>query len=186
VKFNCTSYSYPESEIVWLYKGANLRSSNKKLKRQRHILSIAAKAKYPIRNLTRHAHHKQRRTTKSYQANTAITPSHSSSSSSNANYSEHLSENFTLKYIINTHAINETFKLSTLLINVENEEDYGFYECFSNNSIGSKSAKFYIHGGINCFMLNCNLVSVNKIYLLISKIYFGQINQSIILYSGMI
>lgn len=54
---------------------------------------------------------------------------------------------FSTKYKINEYLINETLKYSTILINVESELDFGAYECFSNNSAGSKAVKFYIYGG---------------------------------------
>ncbi len=52
-----------------------------------------------------------------------------------------------LKYNIYLQAVNETFKQSSILIDIENEKDYGVYACYANNSAGSKLQKFYIYGG---------------------------------------
>ena len=62
-------------------------------------------------------------------------------------------ENYVLnsfdKYVIKDYMINETYKSSSLIINIESEDDLGVYECFSNNTAGSKTEKFYIYEGIN-------------------------------------
>jgi hypothetical protein len=50
------------------------------------------------------------------------------------------------KYSISEQSVNETYKTSAILVNVESEEDLGVYECFSNNSAGFKATKFYIYG----------------------------------------
>ena len=52
------------------------------------------------------------------------------------------------KYSIYFQSINETHKTSMLVIDVENENDLGIYSCYANNSIGAKSNKFYIYGGL--------------------------------------
>lgn len=52
------------------------------------------------------------------------------------------------KYSIYVQLVNETFKVSSLVIDIENENDLGVYSCYANNSVGSKSSKFYIYGGI--------------------------------------
>jgi hypothetical protein len=59
----------------------------------------------------------------------------------------------TVKYNIIEHSLNETFKQNTITINIENESDFGVYECYANNSAGSKSVKFYIYGGMTNFNL---------------------------------
>lgn len=52
------------------------------------------------------------------------------------------------KYRISEQISNDTVKMSSIVINVESENDFGSYECYSNNTAGSKFAKFYIYGGI--------------------------------------
>lgn len=59
-----------------------------------------------------------------------------------------------LKFKISELTLNDTHKISSILINVENEFDLGTYECFANNTAGSKSVKFHIYGGM-LFVLFC-------------------------------
>ena len=55
------------------------------------------------------------------------------------------------KYTIRDFTFNETHKISMLTINVDSEDDFGVYECFSNNTAGSKSEKFYVYEGRETF-----------------------------------
>jgi hypothetical protein len=58
-----------------------------------------------------------------------------------------------LKFKISELTLNDTHKISSILINVENEFDLGTYECFANNTAGSKSVKFHIYGGMLFFFV---------------------------------
>ena len=56
--------------------------------------------------------------------------------------------NSELSYNIYLHAMNETYKQSSIIIDVVTEKDYGIYACYANNSVGGRSKKFYIFGGM--------------------------------------
>ena len=57
--------------------------------------------------------------------------------------------NSELKYSIFLKTLNKTHKTSSILINIDDEKDLGIYSCFANNSVGSKSMKFFIYGSTN-------------------------------------
>lgn len=63
--------------------------------------------------------------------------------------------NSELSYNIYLQAMNETFKQSSIIIDIVTEKDYGIYACYANNSVGGQSEKFYIFGGMQ-FCLNYN------------------------------
>ncbi len=50
------------------------------------------------------------------------------------------------RYSVSEQTLNETLKQSSILINVESEDDLGVYECYSNNSAGYRAVKFHING----------------------------------------
>lgn len=135
VKFNCTVNSYPESNIVWMKNYKDLKAINKTSKKLRQAL-----ANEPVVR-----HHKK---VKKHNRTKAA------SKWSNRNTRDELSDNqntyllnSVVKYSISDHVLNDTFKYSSLVLNVENEDDFGVYECFSNNTAGSKSVKFHVYGG---------------------------------------
>ena len=131
VRFSCLVNSYPESEIMWVYS-SHLKepstSHHRGPKSQRQIILSKVSNKH-YRN-----HRKFRR------------------SLTDEEIEKHgfiLDNNLALnsKYQISLQTINETFKESSIVINVENENDFGVYLCYANNSIGSKFFKFFIYGG---------------------------------------
>ena len=75
------------------------------------------------------------------------------------------------KYLIDEVMINETYKRSSLTIRVDSEHEFGTYECYTNNSIGHRVAKFLIHGG-KWFTCSFHLYSA----ILICDIYFINIS----------
>lgn len=136
VKFNCTVNSYPESNILWLHKNLNLQSkyqtndNNKKL-RQTHN-----------NNSTRNKTNTKSNRRKPKNNNQY----HPNSIDETFNYNLNTLK---MKYSVYFNILNETFKQSSILIDVDDENDFGVYECFANNSIGSKTIKFFIYGGNN-------------------------------------
>lgn len=151
VRVNCTVSSSPESSINWIHNYINIKETNQQtLKRLRQALDtnyVQQRTPHggPVKlrriggNRTTHANSGWKRTTRS--GRNAPPPSEV------VNYNQLFFPTITVKYNIIEHLINETFKLNTLIINVENENDFGVYECFANNSAGSKSVKFHIYGG---------------------------------------
>ena len=126
VRFNCLVSSYPESEIIWMYSSHLKDSSHGK---RQIILS-----KVSHRHFKHHRNVRRLQTTDTQDVHEFVlenTLSHSSSE----------------KYQISLQSMNETFKQSSIVINVEDENDLGVYSCHANNSIGSKSVKFFIYGG---------------------------------------
>lgn len=126
VRFNCTVDSFPSSEIIWLYKYRNLRGINyygSKQLRQVNRQSIKS-----YRNRVRQLKIKQNRKVPHRKR------------------SQEISFN-PYKYRISEQVLNETIKMSSIVINLESENDFGTYECYANNTAGSKFAKFYIYGG---------------------------------------
>lgn len=68
------------------------------------------------------------------------------------------------KYNIITQSINETFKISSLIINVESDNDFGAYNCLANNSMGNKTVNFYVYGNqmINSLELTTTTTTLNQ------------------------
>lgn len=121
VKFNCSVHSYPTSDIIWIRKSTSNAAAKNQL----------IKSNYQTRN-------------------TQLLDDENSSESSEATafvLENNIILNSELKYSIHVQAVNETFKQSSILIDIENEKDYGIYACFANNSAGSQLKRFYIYGG---------------------------------------
>jgi hypothetical protein len=78
------------------------------------------------------------------------------------NYNQVYFTSTSVKYNIIEHTINETFKQNMITINIENESDFGVYECYANNSAGSKTVKFYIFGGRLLELIFYNFKPKNK------------------------
>ncbi len=165
VKFNCSVNSFPEGNIVWMKNYRDLKTLNKTSKRQLdtflstnsliyedpslndthersyHYTNKRLKSKFKKtrKNLNRHR-------TKWVQRNVRNKALPNENALNNK-------QNYVLnsfdKYVIKDYMINETYKSSSLVINIESEDDLGVYECFSNNTAGSKTEKFYIYEGIN-------------------------------------
>lgn len=134
VKINCTVNSYPASDIIWLYRKNTNRRENghhhKNHKARRH-----------------HKNHHRNRHLKHRQHHKRAEKSHIIDEESEAFVLENnIILNPELKYSIYLQVVNETFKQSSIIIDIEDEKDYGVYACFANNSAGSKSQKFYIYG----------------------------------------
>jgi hypothetical protein len=96
------------------------------------------------------------------------------------NYNQLYFTSTSVKYNIIEHSINETFKQNMITINIENENDFGVYECYANNSAGSKSVKFYIYGGMLVedffsfphFSIMCLNLSTKNVHQHIILIFF--------------
>lgn len=125
VKINCSVNSYPASDIIWIYR--NKRNfQDKRLKRW---------------------HRRQHKNRTHNLRHTRAELNHVVYEESEAFVLENnLILNSELKYSIYLQSVNETFKQSSIIIDIESERDYGVYACFANNSAGSKSQKFYIYG----------------------------------------
>lgn len=126
VRFNCTVDAFPSSEIMWLFKYRNLRGINYYGSKQ-------------LRQVNRHSIKSYRNRARQLKINNRILP--------HRKRSQEISFN-PYKYRISEQILNETIKMSSIVINVESENDFGSYECYSNNTAGSKFAKFYIYGGM--------------------------------------
>ena len=112
--------SYPESDIIWIYT-----SNNHKPQTNQHAM---------------------RHYSKSHNKNNSL-----------AFTSEMEDESFIpennlilkseLKYSILLKVVNKTHKHSSITIDIDDEKDFGVYACFANNSVGSRSIRFFIYGG---------------------------------------
>jgi len=180
VKFNCSVNSYPEGNIIWMKNYRDLKTLNKTSKRHTFLSTnnlvyedpslndnhersyhytnkrLKGKSKKTRKNLNRHR-------TKWINRNAR----NKILSSENVLHSkEALLQNYVLnsldKYVIRDYIINETHKLSTLFVNVDSEDDLGVYECFSNNTAGSKTEKFYVYAGLLHFIFCIALVHIIK------------------------
>ncbi|CAF0723143.1 unnamed protein product [Brachionus calyciflorus] len=127
IRFNCTVEAYPSADIIWMFNYRNLKGVN----------YYGAKQ---LRQINRHSikNSKYRKKEKLFDSRNVIKRSDLLNTSSNLMH----------KYKITENLINETLKQSSLVVNVENENDFGTYECFSNNTAGSKFVKFHIYGDI--------------------------------------
>lgn len=128
VRINCTVNSFPESDVQWLFMNQNLNKNGqkyetKKIKKHRQAIQLNSVSK------------KQRRTKSDDSPDDEIDLENSVILTSKD------------KYSIYFQMINETSKMTSLVINVEDESDLGSYSCYANNSVGIKSAKFSIHKG---------------------------------------
>jgi hypothetical protein len=139
VKINCTVNSYPESNINWIHNYINLKETNQQaLKKMRQALDLqqTKQQKKAARN--------NKLIKKNLQKDS--TDSNNKQEDFNTEPSLYLTSAI-VKYNIIESVLNQTHKQSTLVINIENESDFGAYECFANNNAGSRSAKFYVYGG---------------------------------------
>lgn len=130
VRFNCTVSAYPLSNVYWTHSfrnKANTKRNNNSNKKLRET-------------------HKKNRTNTNKERKLG-----------NRNLADHLDQsqlplehiqilNKISRYSVSEQTLNETLKQSSILINVENEDDLGVYECYSNNSAGYRAVKFHIYG----------------------------------------
>ena len=178
VRVNCSVHSFPEASINWIHNYINLKETNQQtLKKLRQALDFnnvkqtagalrARKIKFSrLANKklsfseysNRFLHSPGGQTTPrvnrnsiNYDTNLNNVDEEFFNRDSSGGFNNQLFfTSSSVKYNIIEHSVNETFKLNTIVINVENENDFGTYECLANNSAGSKSVKFTIYGGIN-------------------------------------
>ena len=167
VKFNCSVNSFPDSNIVWMKNYRDLKvAMNKTSKQLREtLLSSSIQMEENEDEHTNSYHYtnkKLRSKTKKTRKNlnkyrikwinrnprNRVGANDDDSASEDSKDDQNVVLNSTnTKYIIEDFTFNDSNKLSSLTINVESEDDLGVYECFSNNTAGSKTQKFYVYGG---------------------------------------
>ena len=127
VKINCTVSSYPSSDIIWIYRKKETQMHRQKRLQQHHNHNKPRDRR--VRHLHRTHHLIEDEDSEAFvlENNIILNPE--------------------LKYSIYLQAVNETYKQSSIVIDIEDEEDYGIYACYANNSAGSRSQRFYIYGG---------------------------------------
>jgi hypothetical protein len=143
VKFNCTINSFPSGNIFWIRNHKHLNpehSANHKRLRSSHTSGHLHARRYNNKTFRHRSSHKHRN---------LLAASQNNNQKRRRGYS--FDDEFILKptnkYKIRDHVLNDTLKLSSIVITIENENDFGVYECYSNNSAGYKAVKFYIYGG---------------------------------------
>ena len=149
VKFNCTINSFPSGNIFWIRNHKHLNpehSANHKRLRSSYTRGHLQHARRINNKTFRHrSSHKHR--------NLLAADSHNTNNNNNHkrrrgySFDDEFILKPTNKYKIRDHVLNDTLKLSSIVITIENENDFGVYECYSNNSAGYKAVKFYIYGG---------------------------------------
>lgn len=132
VKINCTVSSYPASDIIWIYRKKDTQvQRQKRLKHHRSSWN-----KLHGRRRARHNNH--------HRATHHLVEDEDSEAFVLEN---NIILNTEIKYSIYLQSVNDTYKQSSIIIDIENEKDYGIYACYANNSAGSRSQRFYIYGG---------------------------------------
>lgn len=129
VKINCTVSSYPASDIIWIYRKKDTQSQRRK--RLGHHLN--AWNKLHGRRRARH-HHATHHLVEDEDSEAFV-------------LENNIILNTEIKYSIYLQAVNDSYKQSSIIIDIESEKDYGIYACYANNSAGSRSQRFYIYGG---------------------------------------
>lgn len=131
VRFNCTLGSYPMGTVYWTHNFKNKRANAKRNKKSRETIKKSNSANKTGNGITDRLSRKL--------GNRNLADQEVSSEQMKI-------INYMAKYSVNEQLINETYKIGTILINVENDDDFGLYECFSNNTAGHRAVKFYIYG----------------------------------------
>lgn len=137
VKFNCTVNAYPDANIVWMFNNIDLREPFRQ--RVKKMRQAYREEKYRNKGVGS-------RYIKNNFNNNNVNVNVDQVHRHGRNLAQKATDTAS-KYRIIEHALNETSRMSSIVINVENEHDLGVYECFANNTAGSKSIKFYIYGG---------------------------------------
>jgi hypothetical protein len=170
VKFNCTISSFPSGNIFWIRNHKHLNpehSANHKRLRSSYTSGQSHARRMNNKTIRHRTTHKHRHFIRdSYKSNPKRTRGYS--------FDDEFILKPTNKYKIRDNAINDTLKLSSIVITIENENDFGVYECYSNNSAGYKAVKFYIYGGkrvlFKRFFFSSKLYSKYNLHLRIIQI----------------
>ena len=159
IKFECLVNSFPISNIYWTRNKNNNKMNVSSTNKYR---GVTLRNRKSLKNAINQNNQQQKQTAKKNQNKNTKNKSNRKLGNRNLDDEKSLTEsvhilNSNPRYEINDIFLNETFKSSTIMINVESQDDFGSYECFSNSTAGFKSVKFFIYGGmfLQIFFLLC-------------------------------